>query len=232
MERRSHPHDTRRTRKDGYIGEDSGEVSAPQLGPTPRAGPITPQTSYNLPDYDMKKTGIPQDSSKTPREPAHTRPDKSTADQKKGKSGTSKETKKIKDRPIVDPQELSSDTKTSKACHQSSHDQANSVIQYDTFPRRKNKKAAAEIKEVESSSTVSPLTVIGGNYSFSLSDEGAQGSNGLGMEKTQKEANTRKLSDTGQAPLLIGNKENQEKLRTNSVQNGQSNKAKTGPIWT
>mgnify|MGYP003319110335 CR=1 FL=1 len=67
------------------------------------------------------------------------------------------------------------------------------------------------MKEKEVPEGSSPLTVIGGNLSFSLSDEGIEGSSGLSGNLHKKEESKIKVKDTRQGAGSQGNQVNQLK---------------------
>jgi len=186
-----HPADNRRTRKDGYIGDQntSGPTELPSNFPVGlntvtisqnqiqgfQGGNISmaPGGRYSKGSLDNGKTFNVAPNQQSGKPSAHSQP--------------------------------ATNVFTSSGNHQDE-------VQYDTYPRRKKKKDKPQQQQQKSESgeiaASSPLTVIDGNYSFSLSDD-----------KDHMQRNQQKQRDmkTGESTDLSSHKTSQE-MRDNKEQ--------------
>ena len=132
------PQDTRRTRKDGYIGnsEDEKKIKSQKS-----------VTQTNFSPQPKPSSGNKKSESKDPR---------IISDPKSSEKPRKKQTS---------AENVGKPVGMTRILEQE--------IQYDTYPRRKGKKK--EISETRGNAAgESPLTIIDGNYSFSLSEDSVQ----------------------------------------------------------
>ena len=141
-----HPAENRRTRKDGYIGDSNSSGSAELPSNFPAV--LTPVTIQGLQGGNISMSpGI--------------RYSKTSLDN--GKPFTA-----APNQPLA---KTSAQPATNVFTSSGNHQQE---VQYDTYPRRKKKKEKQQQQQKSESGEIaasSPLTVIDGNYSFSLSDD-------------------------------------------------------------
>ena len=186
-----HPAENRRTRKDGYIGDPN--ISGPAELPSNFPVVLTPATiSQN------QTQGFPGGNiSMVPGQ----RYSKGSLDNGKTFNvASNQQTGKTSSHS-----QPATNVFTSSGNHQQE-------VQYDTYPRRKKKKDKQQQQQQKSESgeiaASSPLTVIDGNYSFSLSDDKDQ------MQKQQQKHKDNKPCE----PADFSSHQTSQEIRDNKEQ--------------